>query len=395
MPMKTSNVVLLLPGFFGFDRFATFYYFADRVSATLRGHLEAQTGSPFPVIPLATGPADGLAVRQRTFLDALKQIDRQLGGVSRIHLVGHSTGGLDADLLLAERPLDGARWSADDRALRDRIASVTTLAAPHYGTTLALADIARFAAQPFQNAVLVPSVVPVARALLSIAPDRAAKGAQLLGGAGSVYRFVRQMIYRRELLSDLAPDYVEDLRQQYPRELTHVPVTCFVTHPLRNQTREEGRFSEPDAFFLHLQALTADARVEQVSGPVRENIRRLNEHSAPVIASPSEPPRPAHVFDDTDNDAIVNTARQIAPGSRLGAVVYADHADVIGHYDRRDPLRPDQFIKEGVFRSGAYFRDDEFFELYRRIAAIVAAEARPAPQAVRAAKGARRVASRA
>lgn len=378
--MKTPDVVLLLPGFFGFDHFESFYYFADRVSATLRGHVEAEAGAPFPVIPLATGPADGLAHRQKCFLDAMHQIDRALGGVDRIHLIGHSTGGLDADLLLCKRPLNGEKWSDADQSIRRRIASVTTLAAPLYGTTLALADISRFAAEPFANAKLVGSLIPATAAIAAIVPERlSTTGAQLLGGAGAVYRFLRQMLYRRELLSELAPAHVEQLRETNPRELTDVPVTCFVTCPLPNLTPSRERATRPDAFFLYLTNHTAGARVHSVSSPVRANIARLNDPKAPVIASPSEPPRPPHLYDENDNDAVVNSARQLEPKAALGAIVYADHADVLGHYDRRDPLHPNRFVKEGVFRSGAHFGDNEFFELYRRVASIVVSQSkRPA-----------------
>src|SRR5690606_8451692 len=116
VPMKVSNVVLMVPGFFGSDRLAGSHTFADRAIAALRGHLEAEVGSPFPVIPLALGTGEGLAARQRRLLEAMGEIDRTLGGVTRIHLLGHGTGGLDSDLLLSNRPLEGRFWTTAEKA---------------------------------------------------------------------------------------------------------------------------------------------------------------------------------------------------------------------------------------------------------------------------------------
>jgi len=76
----------------------------------------------------------------------------------------------------------------------------------------------------------------------------------------------------------------------------------------------------------------------------------------------------------TLNDGVVNTVRQIVnPGRReeVGGVVVADHADVLGHYDRQDALIGGRPYNAGLFHSGAGFRDDEFFGLYRRVAEAI------------------------
>jgi triacylglycerol lipase len=377
--MSARDVVFLLPGFFGFDRFATFYYFADRASAALRGHLEAQLGGPVPVIPLATGPADGLSLRQQCFLDAIEQLDARFGGIRRIHIFGHSTGGLDGELLLCRQRVDGKPWTRSQRELRGRIASVTTIAAPHYGTTLATADISRFVEHPWLNRRFVGSALPAVTALATTLPDRSSASSQLLGDTGSVISFLRQLLYRRQLLADLVPSNVERLRSRNPVELDAVAITCFVTCPLPNPTPSTERANQPDPFYLFLTNHTAGSRVKTLSPEVLENIERLNREGVPVIASATARSRRPHRFDDIDNDAVVNSARQLLPRASLGAIVHADHADVLGHYDRRDPLHPQRFIKEGVFRSGAQFGDDEFFELYRRVAQVIvcAAASRP------------------
>jgi pimeloyl-ACP methyl ester carboxylesterase len=393
--MRAADVVFLLPGFFGFERFGTFFYFADRVSAALRGHLEAALGRPVPVIPLATGPADSLAHRQEEFLSAMRQLAARFEGLERLHLLGHSTGGLDAELLLCRSRLNGSPWEGWQRTLREQIASVATLAAPHYGSTIAMTPISRFLGSvdvlPYLKHPIAslpearrhpwldvrffyaafPAAMPLARAVF----EHAGADAQLLGAAGSIKHFLKEFLYQSELMADLVPAKMEALRCGNPREID-VPVTCLVTCPVANPTPSPDREARPDALYVYLHDLTSSARVDAVSPEVRANLQRLNAPGAPVIASPSERPRPTHVYDERDNDAVVDSARQLLPDAELGAIVYADHADVIGHYDRRDPLHPDRFILEGTFRSGAQFGDDEFFELYRRVAQAIAAATR-------------------
>jgi hypothetical protein len=67
---------------------------------------------------------------------------------------------------------------------------------------------------------------------------------------------------------------------------------------------------------------------------------------------------------------VVNTIRQVVDPddrSQVGGFVVADHADVLGHYDRQDSLIEGTPYNAGLFHSGAGFGDDEFFKLYRRV----------------------------
>src|SRR4051812_34980751 len=125
--MTTKDAVVLVPGFLGFSRIGTLYYFADRVAASLRGALEIELRRSVPVVPFGSLPAAGLRPRQRALLDSLAALDRTLSGVQRFHLVGHSAGGVDAQLLTSDRPLEGDSWRSADAGLCNRIASVTTI----------------------------------------------------------------------------------------------------------------------------------------------------------------------------------------------------------------------------------------------------------------------------
>src|SRR5207302_7808572 len=74
------------------------------------------------------------------------------------------------------------------------------------------------------------------------------------------------------------------------------------------------------------------------------------------------------------NDGVVNTVRQLVDPDdecQVGGFVVADHADVLGHYDRQDALIDGPPYNAGLFHSGAGFGDDEFFGLYRRVAQAI------------------------
>src|SRR5437870_9633983 len=149
--MQTPDVVVLVPGLLGFTRFGGFYYFADRLIAVLRGLLEEPLGYPVPVVPVTTLPTDSLRHRQGSLLQTLAGICEKLSGVERVHLVGHSTGGVDAQLLACTRSFDGHAWDKKANAVRKKIKSVVTISAPHYGTGLAESRLARWGENPLRH----------------------------------------------------------------------------------------------------------------------------------------------------------------------------------------------------------------------------------------------------
>ena len=118
--------------------------------------------------------------------------------------------------------------------------------------------------------------------------------------------------------------------------------------------------------------MTRDTDADRVPPPVREAAAALTT----MIGSPEKvicstrgqvPQR----IDAGVNDGVVNTARQVVGPTldgTFGALVVADHGDVLGHYDRRDALIDGPAINAGLFHSGAGFGDNEFFALYSRVA---------------------------
>jgi hypothetical protein len=115
---------------FGFGRLATYDYFAHverALDARFRSAGQVMEVHVVDVLPTAS-------VRRRAAkLAAL--IAETSGGEGSIHLLGHSTGGLDARLVASP----GAQLPVPAELMRwlPRLRSVTTMNTPHYGTPLA------------------------------------------------------------------------------------------------------------------------------------------------------------------------------------------------------------------------------------------------------------------
>ena len=124
--------VFLSPGMFGFAKVASFSYFEHIIRAlsdrfALRGRASRVVVCDVP--PTAS-------VRRRAL--RLARTVREHAGRDQdpIHIVGHSTGGLDARLVASPSVhLPGVE--PDDLAWLPRLCSITTMNTPHYGTPLA------------------------------------------------------------------------------------------------------------------------------------------------------------------------------------------------------------------------------------------------------------------
>lgn len=147
-----------------------------------------------------------------------------------------------------------------------------------------------------------------------------------------------------------------------------VPLTCFVTAA---EPREEGP-RRGERFFADMYRLTSG----DASRPASADVEACQQLLARVVADRPEltirspvSALPSALTLEL-NDGVVNTARQIADPddpAQIGGFVVADHADVLGHYDRQDSLIPGRPYNAGLFHSGAGFGDDQFFLLYQRV----------------------------
>lgn len=394
MPDYTDAVVML-PGFLGFEQIGGLRYFADRAAAALRGALDALSNRPIPVIPAPTLPTAALAQRQAELLRTLRRVDQTLGGLQRLHLVGHSTGGVDAALLTHAQPvLSNRSWESLDLAhTREKIATVVTISAPHYGTCLADSPLARFARYPWRYAGHVGVFgKALAALLLSASADALAPGA--LGAAllhsGQTARYFYDVLRARQLIDDLRPAFLAPLQLEATREhlarlFTVVTLTAESTASYLDPSGRVG-LREPDRFFRVLYEQTAGphvthdpAHLAPVEAAVAQIAARLYDDQTTVIRN-----RHAllHPVSAELNDGIVNSARQLidpADPDELLALVVADHIDVLGYYPQwrtttgAVELEGGAPGKLGLLHSGSGFGDDEFFRLYTVIARAILA----------------------
>lgn len=151
MAEKTLIVLILAHGIFGWgmDEAATHqaqkndYSYYNAVTKFLNDETRAHHPD-IELVPVApTVPAaDSVEVRGAKLKKAIEETLQHYPRGTRVHILAHSMGGLDA------------RWVIVQDGMADKIASLTTIATPHRGTTLG--DLAYAA---------LPMIMPAAQAL--------------------------------------------------------------------------------------------------------------------------------------------------------------------------------------------------------------------------------------
>ncbi len=383
-----EHAVFLVPGLLGFERFASFSYFADRVIAALRAGLEHALDAPVPVVAVPISPTATLRERQRklvrTLADRLHTLEHG-GGPLQLHLVGHSTGGVDANLITCAQPIGGGRWSdVDPRApeLLARIRSVTSIASPHQGACIASDPVARVIGRHDLRGL--PGFAKLfGELILSALSDFESEEVvfSALRESMKTYGFMRDVVSTWPLLADLQPSFSPTQHELLPNVIRR----SFVT--VAGQAVPGAGTRGADMFFRDLsqRATGWDTGVAEEGPLVRASVARLTEALAAdevehllIKADGTELPA---LLDAGHNDGVVNSARQLIDPSdpdELAGIVVGDHFDVVGYYDRAfwvtDANGRDQprHVLSGLLHSGSAFRDTEFFELYERVARVIA-----------------------
>jgi len=129
--MERTHHIYLVPGFLGFANLGRITYFGH-VKRLLTECLAASGLEPRIHI-VRTSPTASLPARAAQVVEAI-DATAQRGGAP-VHLIGHSSGGLDVRLLTA--PGVGLPTALDVERLAARVRTVVTVATPHHGTPLA------------------------------------------------------------------------------------------------------------------------------------------------------------------------------------------------------------------------------------------------------------------
>jgi hypothetical protein len=120
--------IFLIPGFFGFADLGRITYF-HHVREYL-GEVFDELGFDADITAVSTLPTASIRRRTVRLLEAIERADIEPD--TPIHLIGHSTGGLDARLFTTPNVSLGADAQAEPFA--QHVESVTTVATPHFGT---------------------------------------------------------------------------------------------------------------------------------------------------------------------------------------------------------------------------------------------------------------------
>jgi triacylglycerol esterase/lipase EstA (alpha/beta hydrolase family) len=338
--MTSPLRIYLVPGFFGFANLGELRYFVQ-VHELLHDRLAAR-GLTAQIHDVAIRPTASLPARAAHLLEIIARTAGSDDGP--IHLVGHSTGGLDARLLTSA---SATLPTAVDRAvLLRRIRSVISVATPHHGTPLAtffttvygkelLRLLSMVTVAAFRlGRVPLPAALALAQLLLRRSPARRWQQGimdqvmeQALGGFSAerrqaLERFFTEVGDDRTLLPQLTPEGMELFAAQEQR----VPgprygsVVIRAPRPRLSTNLRLGLHPEAQATYTLYRALHGLAAAMPRRYLPALTIRQLD----PLVRAFGAPPEPA------DNDAVVPTLSQV-----WGTVIHAaraDHMDVMGYF---------------------------------------------------------------
>jgi hypothetical protein len=366
-----AHHVLLIPGFFGFATLGEFAYFAH-VRDFLAEALPA-AGVKGAVEVVRTIPTASLARRAALVAESVAALVEKGGSVS---LVGHSSGGLDARLLVS--PEAKLPTEVDVERCARSVRGIVTVATPHFGTPLAHTFGTLLGEQLLK--VLSVSTIYALRAgrlplgvvlrLARVFRRRAAPTgvvdqlwAQLLLDFSADRRrdiqdFFAQVGSDRDLVAQITPAGT-DLFNAATRDRSGVRYGCVVTRArppgLRSFVRAgvDPYAHATHALFVALYRLASRTRADRVRVP-RERIAALSRAYRSRV-------------DERVNDGMVPTLSQVW-GETIRAV-WADHHDVIGHFDHPTHVPP----HFDWVASGTGFGRAQFEATWRDVAAFVAA----------------------
>ncbi len=131
MTTDSTEHVILVPGFFGFTNLGDLPYFAHVESELQRAARDHDVR--FEVSVVSTDPTASLPYRAARVAEHAAHLAGQ--GADRFHIVGHSTGGIDARLLVT--PVVTLPTTVDVESVASKVRSVISVASPHRGTPLA------------------------------------------------------------------------------------------------------------------------------------------------------------------------------------------------------------------------------------------------------------------
>ena len=365
--------VYLVPGFLGFTSLGGLSYFHEVAPALTRA-LETR-GVAAEVVSCPTVPAGSIARRA----DRLRRFVLETGcmEVDELHFVGHSTGGLDARLLLSP----GVRLAEDrsEERIAKRTRNVLCIATPHHGSPLA----SYFATVQGRHILFILSVLASSaqgRAALYLAGRGLSALARLddLVGRDKTFldelanRLLRQLSHRED---DPAWAYVREISAdqgaalQLLPESMHLFNAAVVDHPSVAYGCVVGGAPQPP-FAYRLRDLWGPGRFAMAGlfSALHTLASRMPARYPYPSASAAQQEELAGGLgfapDTRANDGIVPVLSQLR--GRIVHAARADHLDVVGQFWRTDEPMSDWLP------SGAHFDTAGFERLWGAVAETIA-----------------------
>ena len=365
--------MLLIPGFFGFGKFGEISYFSgvrEAIEESFAALGLAVTVTEVPTLPMAS-----IRWRAARVLETLAAVASKDDGP--IHLIGHSTGGLDARLAIA--PTASLPSQVVFEAY-DRVRSLVTVCSPHYGT-----PVATYFTRPVGRFL----IRTVGRYLIFML-ERGRLPLKLLLRLGYFAVRVRDPFRKRRNAFDyLYEKLLSDLSESRQLELA-----TFLKAVVQDQSL---LFQLTPAGCDLLNACTADPKIAYASVVARATppsfrnfwrsmwdlyaqlmfpvyaflyrAARRDELGAPPLtpAQAAQLAESAHALPvRSDSDGIVPTLSQV-----WGPVLYfaqADHLDVVGQYG----LSSQAAATGDWIPSYSPFGPEQFQQLWSKVARFIA-----------------------
>jgi triacylglycerol lipase len=342
MPERPVHNILLIPGFFGFRALGGLSYFHGIHELLERGF--AERGLRVRVIEVATLPTASIRVRAARIREVLAEIAAE--SAAPIHIVGHSTGGLDARLAIAPTASLPTRVRFD---AYDQVHTLVSVCCSHFGS-----PVATFFSRPNGRRLLrvgsryliwllerkqfplaftlrlfywlirlwrplrkKPSTFDelYARLLDDLSTERRAELIQFLHAVSADESLVFQLTPAG---CDLLNACTADPNLRYGSVVARAPKPSWRRF-LRSFWDPYAQLMYPVYAFLYSIAARHEARwIPEAVGTQRQRLLEFYGE----LPSPS------------DNDGIVPTNSQI--WGELVHATCADHLDVVGHFGRSD-----------------------------------------------------------
>ncbi len=362
--------VFLIPGFFGFANLGDFAYWGP-VEHKLRAIFN-ESGMPASIHAVKSLPTASLRTRTRCLLEAIALARPPDDAI--IHLVGHSTGGLDARLLLT--PAVDLQSRIDIEGITRRVYSSTSVATPHLGAPIA----------SFFTSLLGRKLLQLLSVLTMLALRGGqfplalwAKVAGIFALPTSVGGSLAEQLYL-QLLTDFNPqrrEQVQALLEEVERDqslLTQLTVESLDLFNAAAGDRDGVRYGSVVTSASEPGLATS---LEIGMDPI-DQAQHAFHYSLSRLAGGYDFPTPNSDYrrklkralgqtpDSAANDGIVPTLSQ--PWGKCIAAARADHLDIIGHYRDED----DKQHNYDWLTTHSNFRSTDFDAVWRGVVDFMA-----------------------